>query len=300
MIERYTEAIAADESFPDAYVERGAELYFEGWIDEAKADMRKAFALQPTEPDRYLTMSYPFEGEEQRNILKKGMELGAPEFIEYQTLRMMYIQTFWYQGDFAEYVRLLLEWIPQLDPNDFMYRNQLEELASGYSALGQHQNAEAAYRTALVASADASERQSISQMIVRTRMHRNQYNDALATLPEFADTISADELSVLRAVLLVLASRGSEEAKVACMAALPAAELLGKTPGPLGGSTSYYSFLLGIVYAGAERTDAARALLIRFADESAANRREWGVTLRWEIAKARELASLLTLEGVEV
>ena len=143
---------------------------------------------------------------------------------------------------------------------------------------------------ALVTGADTAEKRSPSEMIVRTRMHRDQYNEALAALAEFSDTIPADELSVLKAVLTVLASPGSAEAKTACREALPAAELLGRRPGPLGDSTSYYSFLLGVIYIGLERTEAARELLTRFADESAANPREWGITLRWEIAKARDLA----------
>jgi len=292
MIEKYTEAIAADESFSEAYVERGAELYFEEQFEEAKEDMRKALGLQPTDIKLYLTMSYPFEGEESRNILRAGMELGGPESFEYQQLRMRYVQTYWYEGDFVEYVRLLQEWVPQLDPNHFMLRYQLQALASGFSALGQHESAERAYRTALSTGGDASERRSVSQMIVRTRMHRNQYNEALAALAEFADSIAADELSVLKAVLTVLASPGSAEAERVSLAALPAAELLGHERGPLGGSLSYYSFLLGIIYIGIERTEAARELLTRFADESAANRREWGITLRWEISKARELAQV--------
>lgn len=288
-IERYTEAIAEDESFPDAYVERGAELYFDERFAEAKADMLKALALQPSNAELYLTMSFPFDGEERRNILYAGMERGTPQSFDYQQLRMAYIKTYWYEGNFAEYVRLLQEWIPHLDPNGFMYRNQLAALASGFSALGQHESAESAYRTAL-ASGIAPEHDYVPQMIVRTRMHRDQYDEALDALTEFRDTIPADEVNILKAVLTVLTAPGSDEAKSASIVALPAAESFGKEPGPLGDSTSYYSFLLGIIYVGADGTEIAKELLNRFADESAANPREWGITLRWEIAKARELA----------
>jgi len=126
--------------------------------------------------------------------------------------------------------------------------------------------------------------------IVLVTTDRVQYDAALSVLAELTDIIPPDELSVLEAVLTVLGSPDSAEAKSVSLAALPAAELLGKQPGPLGGSTSYYSFLLGIVLLGVERIEEARELLTRFANESAANPREWGITLRWEIAKARELA----------
>ena len=290
MIELYTEAIAADESFPDAYVKRGTELYFDKQREEAAADMRKAFTLQPENGELYVPMSYPFEGDERRHILHAGMERSSPQSLEYQQLRMLYIQTYWYEGNFVEYVRLLQEWIPQLDPEDFMFRHQLQQLGSGFSALGQHELSEQAYRMALAAGCDPSDKRSAAQMIVRTWMHRVQYDDALSVLAELTDIIPPDELSVLEAVLTVLGSPDSAEAKSVTLAALPAAELLGKQPGPLGGSTSYYSFLLGIVLLGVERIEEAKELLTRFANESAANPREWGITLRWEIAKARELA----------
>ena len=51
----------------------------------------------------------------------------------------------------------------------------------------------------------------------------------------------------------------------------------------------YDTFLLGLVYIGAGRAQEGKELLEAHANQSEANPKEWGVTMRWEIAKAREL-----------
>jgi tetratricopeptide (TPR) repeat protein len=291
---RYTEAIELDPSFGDAYAERGSELYFLGRRAQAKADMLKAVALGVTEPELYATMAMPFEGEEQRGILRTGMGLIDRSSAEtgwfYDHLYSMVIRSYWYEGNFAENARLLEEWVPQLDRTDHMYRIALDELGMAYSALGKHAEAETAYRRKLAATPPA-EQQYVADMVVRTLMHRNQYGEALLVLDELMDSFRAETRAIFTAALTVLQDSESAVARAASAAALAAAEDWGRRPGPLGGSTNYYSFLLGLVYRGLGRNQDAAEIFRRFADESAANKREWGVTMRWEIAKARELAT---------
>jgi tetratricopeptide (TPR) repeat protein len=201
------------------------------------------------------------------------------------------IRTYWYEGNFAENARLLEEWVPQLPQTEHMYRHSLHDLGMAYSALGRHADAEIAYRRAVAASPPA-DRQYVADMVVRTLMHRNAYAEGLQALEELGDMLSEGARPVFKAALAVLQNPESDEAQTACVAALAAAEEHGRRPGPLGNSTNYYSFLLGIVYRGVGKNREATEILTRFADESAANKREWGITMRWEIAKARELASL--------
>jgi tetratricopeptide (TPR) repeat protein len=289
-IVRYSEAIELDPSLAEAYVRRGAALYSERRRAEAQADMRKAFALRPNDPVLYHTMASPFEEDEKREILQAGMSLADPSSFEYEHLRDYFILTYWYDGNFTEHVRLLEEWLPELDQAEPMYRHELRSLAQSYSALAHHERAEATYRRALAVSVEA-ERAQIAEMVVRTRMHRGQYAEAREVLAEFRTDLPPEKLSIFDAALLVLLDPTSAETRTACNTALPVAEPLGKAPGPVGNTTSYYSFLLGVIYKGAGRQEAASELLGRFAAEAAANKREWAITLRWEIAAAREAAA---------
>jgi len=293
-VARYSEAIELDPSFGDAYAERGTELYFLGRRAEAKADIRKAFALGVSDPELYAMMAMPFAGEEKREILRAGMNLIDRASEEtgwfYDDLYSMLIQSYWYDGNFGEYARLLEEWVPQLQPTDRMYRIALDSLGTAYSALEKHAEAEAAYRRALAAT-PPTEKQHVADMVVRTLMHRDQYGEALLVLEELADCLPADTHAIFTAALTVLRDPGSALAQAVSAAALTAAEDWGMRPGPLGDSTSYYSFLLGLVYRGVGKNREAAEILARFADEAAANKREWGITMRWEIAKARELAT---------
>lgn len=294
-VQRYTEAIVLDPAFGDAYAERGSELYSLGRRADARADIRKAFALGVSDPELYAMMAMPFEGEEQREILRRGLGLIDQSSEEtgwfYDHLYSMLIRSYWYDGNLAQNARLLEEWVPQLKQTGHMYRMAMQDLGMAYSALDKHVEAEAAYRSALAASPPA-ERLHVGDMIVRTQMHRNSYAAALRVLEEVADAIPPGTPAIFRAALTVLGNPGSDEARTASMAALVVAEEQGTRPGPTGNSTSYYSFLLGLVYRGVGRSREAAEILTRFADEAAANKREWGITLRWEIAKARELASM--------
>jgi len=294
-VARYTEAIELDPSFGDAYAERGSELYFLGRRAEARADIHKAFALGVSDPELYAMMSMPFAGEEKREILRTGMDLIDRSSEEtgwfYEHLYSMLIRSYWYDGNFAENARLLEEWVPQLKRTESMYRLSLQDLGMAYSALGKHAEAEAVYRRALAAT-PSTERQHVADMIVRTLMHRNQYGEALKVLEELADGFPAGTRAVFTAALAVLQDPGSDRSRNESAAALAVAEESGRRPGPTGGSTSYYSFLLGLVYCGVGKNREATEILTRFADEAAANKKEWGITMQWEISKARELASM--------
>lgn len=289
-IARCTEAIELDPDLAEAYVKRGSDLYFEGRRAESQADMRKAFTLKPRDPNSYVSMSMPFRGEEEREILRVGMGLVDRSSIDGPVLRDKFIYSYWYEGDFTEFVRLLEEWIPELDTTEFQYAHEVQNLAMGYSALGEHARAEEAYRRTLPVSRDTMREHAV-EMIIRTRMHRDAFAEAREALAEFRSNLALDKRTLIEASLQVLLDPKLPETHAVAEAALPLAEPRGRRPGPLGGSTSYYSFLLGLVYVGAGRGAEARELLERFAAESAANKREWAVTLRWEIAKAREIVN---------
>ncbi len=295
-VQRFTEAIELDPSFGDAYAERGSELYFLGRRAEAKADMRKAFELGASDPDQYTFISMPFEGDEKREILRAGMakvDRSAEETAwVYDHLYSMLIHSYWYDGNFAENARLLEQWVPQLPPAEHMFRHSLNDLGMAYSALGRHADAELAYRKALAASPPDGKRH-VANMVVRTLMHRNAYAAAREAVQELKDDLSPDAYVLFDAALAVLQSPESADARTSSAAALAVAEEHGRQPGPTGKSTNYYSFLLGVIYRGLGRDRDAAEILTRFADDSVANKREWGITMRWEITKARELASMM-------
>lgn len=288
-VTRYTEAIRLDPSLPEVYVARGTELYFLRRRAEAQADMRKAYALRPRDAQLYWSMSLPFEGDARRDLLRVGMRLADRSSLEYEQMRSNFIRSHWYDGNFREYVRLLEKWVPQLDPNEFMHGHEVQNLAQGYSALGEYEKAEAAYRRALSVSA-GEEQARIAEMILRTLMHRGKYSEAREALVQLEPHVPPAKITVFNAALLVLSDPRSPDSAAASSAALAVAEPIGRAPGPLDNTTSYYSFLLGLLYKGAGRDDEAEEILERFARESSANKREWSITLRWEIATAREIA----------
>jgi tetratricopeptide (TPR) repeat protein len=294
-VQRYTEAIALDPAFGDAYAERGSELYFLGRRPDAKQDMRKAYALGVSDPDQYMFMSMPFDGEEKREILRAGMakvDRSAEETSwVYNHLYSALIRSYWYEGNFAENARLLGEWLPQLRPTDPMYRHSLHDLGMAYAALGRHAEAEVAYRKALAAT-PVDERSYVGDMVIRSLMHREDHAGARRALDELRSAFQPFAYAIFDAALAVLHKPGSAGARAASAAALAFAEEYGRRPGPTGKHTNYYSFLLGVIYRGLGRHQEAAEILQRFADESAANKKEWGVTMRWEIDKARELASM--------
>ena len=295
-VQRYTEAIALDPAFGDAYAERRSELYFLGRRADAKADMRRAYELGVSDPDQYMFMSMPFKGDEKRAILRAGMGLVDRSSEEtawvYTHLYSQLIRSYWYEGNFAENARLLDEWIPELAPTEHMYRHSLQDLGMAYSALGRHVEAETAYRQALAAT-PAEQKWYVADMVIRTLMHRDAHGEARQALQELKGDLAPDNYAVFNAALVVLQNRGSPESRAASAAALGPAEQLGRRLGPIGKRTNYYSFLLGVIYCGLGRDREAAEILKQFADESAANPSEWGVTMRWEIAKARELASMI-------
>jgi len=128
-------------------------------------------------------------------------------------------------------------------------------------------------------------------MIIRTCMHRREYAEARQAVGELRSELSADAYIIFDAALLVLLEPRSQETRTAAEAALSVAEQLGRAPGPLGNNTNYYSFLLGLIYKGAGQPATATELLRLFAAEFARNKREWAITLRWEIATALEAAA---------
>ncbi|MBN2359949.1 MAG: hypothetical protein JXR83_10895 [Deltaproteobacteria bacterium] len=287
-IGRYGEAIAADPECAEAYVERGAAYHLLELRAEAVADMRRAFELEPADPHLYEMMAWPFEDGEARTILRAGLRRVASGTRIHRMLRDSFARTYWYDGDYQKYVELLEQAIPTLGSEPQEQRLAWNKLGNGYTALGQHEKAEAAYRAAHGVEVPGRALQD-PQLIVRAAMHGGDYARAKVVLAEFAGELRPELRAVLGAVLEVLSEPGSPAARKTSLANIGAAKSLA-AGSRRAGSASYYSFLGGVLHLGAGRTAEARDLLQRFAAEAEANATEWRITLRWEIAKARELA----------
>jgi tetratricopeptide (TPR) repeat protein len=287
-IEELTVKIDSGASDAATYTKRGLALYFEQRYEEAQSDMLKAFEQKPKDPELYQTMSAPFRGEWGRKILEAGIKVAGPDSDCGARLQLDLANTYWYDGDFSPMASVLQELVSQRHADPFMLRLALSGLALAYSALGLHDDEEATLRRALeVESGEAA--QSTAVDIVKSRMHRGWFEGALSALRELQELIPSVERLIWEAALGVLAEPQSIVTIETCHAALEAQQATVRPPRGSWHYLGYDTFLLGLVNVGAGRIDEGKKLLKAHADESEANPTEWGVTMQWEIAKAREL-----------
>ena len=259
----FTEALNADPDYADALVGRSTAYRQEGEIEKAKADARRALKLGVKDSD-FLFLSFPFEGDEAREILQQGID----EMEQDSPFRRMLVEelarTYWYEQNYLKQAELLEELGPEADDRTFYY----ERLGMAYYAAGNLEKAESNYQKGLPESALS---------LVHLKMHQGEFEEALRVLESQAGEIEDDEYLVEKAVLNALLGREVDHER--------ALELVRES-----GEANLFGqddFQAGVLEYDRGNKRLGRQLLRRSMAMLDSNPLEWGVTLAWkrEVAK---------------
>jgi tetratricopeptide (TPR) repeat protein len=273
----YTRAIAVDPLHVEGYLARAHTRKTLRDEDGARKDAEAALRLRPADPMAYLSMAPAFPRPVQRKILRAGMARAVPGSWEHLYLGLNAALTYWYEGRFDLQVRALRRLLGR-----FAARGKRHfvghlhyQVGSALQALGKHRAAEREFR----AAARAKETTELaSDAVVRSRIYQGDLDGALAELRGCAKQLKPDEVTIKRAYITALMPDSApplpEEIRRAS-----------QTPD----NEHYEGFMNGVVLARAGRADLARPRLRRLIKLWESNPSEWGVSLRWEIAKAKEL-----------
>lgn len=264
-IELYTEALELWPNCVPALVHRCANRGLNGDIEGAKADARRALALQPR-PFEYSLLAFPFEGEEAREVLRLGMERVGGDSPAYPGLWGDLAGTYFYEGNFAAQAQELESLCASGKARSYHY----SALGMAYEALGQPETAESVYLKSLPETAES---------LIRLRMQGDP-DRALATLQEYKASIEPDDAVVYGALIKALAGRAVPELEEAIEAV------------KRNGESNIFGvdgFSAGVLLLAQGDTEIARAHLRAFLEMVESNPKEWGVTMRWRVKKAKEL-----------
>lgn len=276
-IAKYSEAIALDPRLADAYVLRASARSLSGDRRGARADASTAYALRPRDPADYLLISLPFPEKERRRILRTGIARARPGSFDYVHLGLSIGNTYWYEGRFDLEHRHALRSIRELETSGktglatgFHY-----EAGTALMAMGRYASAERHLRAAFRDHATTGMLARTS--VVDCRIYRGDLEGALQVLDEVAPRLTRDLVTLTRAYVRALGP-----APLRISRALEARLLVPDRP-------HHDGYMGAVILNRLGHADVARPRLRRFIERCEGNPREWGVTRRWEIAKAKAL-----------
>jgi tetratricopeptide (TPR) repeat protein len=276
-IEKYTEAIELDPRYIGAFIWRAAARRQLGDLEGARADAMVAYRIGSDDPNDYLLISAPFPGATRRRILRKGIAKARFGSFEHFYLGADLARTYWYEGRFDLQVRATVRLIRQLEESE--RPRSLEplhyEAGTALMAMDRYVAAERHLRAAF------SDRTSIGMLaraaVVECRICRDDLDGASQVLEQVAAGLGPSLATLTRAYLRAL---GSEPLIVP-------KGLMRRLLAQKGSSRDDYMGAVVLHRLGRKRVAEPR--LRRFIGHCESNPSEWGVTLRWEIAKAKSL-----------
>ena len=273
----YTRAIAVDPLHVEGYLRRSHTRRRLGDKDRAREDAEAAYRLRPADPMDYLSMAPAFPRPIQRRILRAGIARTVPGSWEHVYLGLNSARTHWYERRFDLQVLALRRLLGRLAARG---KRQLAarlhyDVGIALQALGKHKAAEREFRAAAPAKQTA---ELACHAVVRSRIYQGDLVGALDELRRCSKQLRPDEVTAMRAYITALTPDSAPP--------LPE-EVRRASQSP--DNDHYEGFMNAVVLACAGRTDLARPRLRRLIKHWESNPSEWGVTLRWEIAKAKEL-----------
>jgi tetratricopeptide (TPR) repeat protein len=250
---KYARAIELDPRFAKAYVSRSHARRALGDRAGARDDAAAAYRLRPSDPMTYLSIALPFDRSVQRRILRSGIARATPGSWEHFHLG-------WYSAQKRKLTAGLHY-----------------HVGTALMALGNYVVAERRMRRASTAGGEATPL-ALAAMI-ECRIYRDDLAGAQLVLDEVASGLDAEETSLTRAYIQALDPR----------AAPPNSNLVSRLARDPGPGPTWPTFMSAVILLRAGRADLARPRLRAFVQRCENNPREWGITRRWEIAKAKEL-----------
>lgn len=267
-IQKYNEAIKLCPDLAQAYAARCIAHHFLRETQAAQKDARIALRLGNLRDQELMLLEAPFQGAESREISRQCMKLAGPDSRLYDHFWQNLARTYWYEGDFANYVKELeaiLAW--QKAHRRQFTEVTLSSLGSGYEALGNLKRAEEVYK-------EIDEGDSLVRLYIR----QERWNDARAALAQYQAKFESDEKTVFSAGIDELEGKLGKVSPEQMSAAQR-----------LGGGGSYYAFFLGLFQLRDGQAAAGRQTLTTFCESCKSNPREWGITLAWEVRRAEQI-----------
>jgi hypothetical protein len=281
-IEKYSQAIALDPGLVDAYISRSTSRRRLGDQEGARQDAESAYRLRPVAPMDYMQLSFGFPRPTQRRILRAGMARATPGSWQHRHIGSYSAQTYWYERRFD----LMLAATRRLI-------RLFETLGKGRSIAHLHYQAGTALmamercgpaeRHLRAAFCDSEGTGILARSsVVQCRLYRGDLRGAIEVLDEVKQDLDPFEVKLTRTYLLA-----QGPGSVSVPKGLVRRLLDQQDDGWLG----YMGAV--VLLLGLERRDVAASRLRAFVERCESNPSEWGVTLRWEIAKAKELLKMI-------
>ena len=274
---RYDEAIALDPHLAKAYLARGSAWRRLGDHKRARADLSTALKLGPTEPYDYLRISFGFEGKKQRGILRAGIRRCRPGSQTHFHLANYLANLHWYDQRYDLELRALRR-LKRAHPN-FSRGNPGAMLAldegKALRALDRLAAAEQAYRRSLGFAHPL--RDLAATAMIECRIYRGDLDGARQVLREVGHHLGKLRVAIMRAYLDAVG-----EQAIACPAWL-------RRKLRTLAETNEVGFFGAVVLWHLGDRDLVEPQLREKVRRWQANRLEWGVTFRWEIAYGRAL-----------
>jgi tetratricopeptide (TPR) repeat protein len=276
-IAKYSQAIALDPHLVGAYIQRSGARRQVGDLRGARADAMAAYKLQPRDPMDYLLISFSFPQAERRRILRAGIRQARPGSFEHFNLGLNVGLTYWYEGRFdlgLRNARRLMRRFEAMGKSRSLAQLHYEA-GTALMAMGRFAPAERELRGAF------RDRGTIGMLartsVVESRIYRDDLVGAARVLEEVASQLTPSLVTLTRTYIRALGPQALEVSRT----------LENRLLVPDRASRNDYMGAVILLRLG--HADVAKPRLRQFIDHCEGNPREWGVTMRWEIAKAKEL-----------
>jgi tetratricopeptide (TPR) repeat protein len=277
-IAKYSEAIALDPGLVDAYISRSTSRRRLGDREGSRLDAEAAYRLRPDDPMDYLQVSFGFPRPMRRRILREGIARATPGSWQHRHLGSDSARTYWYEGRFdlmLAAIRKLIRLFESLGKARSIAQLHYEA-ATALMAMNCFGPAERHLRAAF-SDSEGTGRLARSS-VVQCRLYRGDLRGAIEVLDEVKQDLDPFEAKLTHTYLLA-----QRPGAVVVPKGLAQRLLNQRDDGSLG----YMGAV--VVLLGLGRPDVAAPRLRAFIEKCESNPSEWGVTLRWEIAKAKEL-----------
>ena len=279
---KYLEALRLCPKLAEAHLAIAGVKGRMGLREEAREHAKRAIALRPVDPTAYLLLAHHFNGDEARDVLRKGLRRCRPKSFERNHLQWNIANTYWYEGRFADCARAYRRHVRALARIHGKRHPALEppyhSLSTALEAMGDYAGAEAAYRAILnLRRNHMAVWMDPREDIVFARIRSNDFEAARAAWNEFESRMKKASRVLLGAAIDVFTGK-----RPRCSARFVKSLERDQTPSRIAIYGAFILHALG-------RDEIAIPRLRYLVQRWRRNRREWGVTLRWEIARGNEI-----------
>jgi tetratricopeptide (TPR) repeat protein len=282
-IEKFSAAIALDPEAGEAYASRSIAAYFWGDSVTAKADVERVLQLPAVAEDDYLVLANPYRGEEKRRLLRLFLTKVAPTSYVHFHLRLSLARSYFSDRSHQAALQELTQLIADLErPEHSEDHGLLPTLylmqSMAFEALADYTSSITALQRRLELPSTPEQQQDAWCSLFRSFLRAGRTEEARAAL-QLEDRFTPRDLHLSRTLLSALDDRVTATSAELCALAEDEENSL----------AGYEKFCAGAALWKLGERALAEPYLRDFISRCRDNPREWGVTMRWEIATAEAL-----------